>query len=83
MLYRKCSTGADLQISFAPHFNITTSKQYAVVKDGKVVRKTNSLKVAEETYLKECEKIHKHNEPISGEFKIGKHKLDKGVVKEI
>jgi len=83
VLYRKCSTGADLQISFAPHFNVQTSKKYAVVKEGVIIKKTNSLKVAEETYLKECEKIHNHDEPISGEFKIGTHRLDKGVVKAL
>jgi hypothetical protein len=45
-----------------------------------MVLKTDSLKLAEERYTKECEK---HYDDVHGRFMVGKHTIVNGVIKAI
>jgi len=49
-----------------------SSYTYFVTVEGSVVKKTNSFKVAEETYTGECKKKYDN---AHGRIKIGKHKM--------
>jgi len=49
-----------------------SSYTYFVTVEGSVVKKTNSFKVAEETYTDECKKKYDN---VHGRIKIGKHKM--------
>jgi len=49
-----------------------SSYNYFVYVDGEIIKKTNSFKIAEELYVKECEKKHDNGH---GRLIIGKHQL--------
>ena len=89
MIIRKCSQGHRVRIHRNTTPGITRTKKYKNVDeetitypsshnyfidvDGSVVKKTNSLKVAEETYTSECQKKHPDKEP-HGSLNMGVHK---------
>jgi len=50
-----------------------SSYDYFIDVDGEVVKSTNSFKVAEEEYTKECQKKHP-DKPAHGRLNMGKHK---------
>ena len=85
ILYRKSHKGKDVKIYYAPFsfdqdINISTEKKYIVWADGAVALKTDSLKSAEDEYTKQCKK---HYNDTHGRFQVGRHILDKGIVKTI
>ena len=89
MIIRKCSQGHRVRIHRNTTPGVTRTKKYTngseetiaypssydyfIDVDGSVVKKTNSLKTAEETYTSECQKKHPDTEP-HGRLNFGKHK---------
>ena len=89
MIIRKCSQGHRVRIHRNTSPGVSRTKKYKngtvetvtypssydyfIDVDGDVVKKTNSLKVAEETYTSECQKKHPEYEP-HGRLNIGVHK---------
>lgn len=63
---RKYRDGTTLTIEYP------SSHKYFITVEGKVVKKTNSYKVAEEVYTTECKK--KYNN-VHGRLVVGKHKM--------
>ena len=89
MIIRKCSQGHRVRIhrnttpgirrvktytdGTVEDITYPSSYDYFIDVDGDVVKQTNSLKVAEETYTTECQKKHPSKEP-HGRLNIGIHK---------
>jgi len=89
MIIRKCSQGHRVRIhrNTSPGISRTktytdgtvetitypSSYDYFIDVDGEVIKLTNSLKVAEEEYTKECKKKHP-DKPSHGRLDMGKHK---------
>ncbi len=63
---RKYSDGSTQSVEYP------SSYTYFVTVEGSVVKKTNSLKVAEEFYTDECKKKYDN---VHGRITIGKHKM--------
>jgi len=92
MIVRRCSQGHRVRVHRNTTPGVTRVKTYAdgttetlaypsaytyfVDVDGKVVKKTNSFKVAEEYYVDECAKKHGDGH---GRMLIGKHHIINGV----
>ena len=92
MIVRRCSQGHRVRVHRNTTPGATRVKTYAdgttetlaypsayayfVDVDGKVVKKTNSFKTAEEYYVDECEKKHGDGH---GRLVIGKHHVINGV----
>tara|TARA_R100001082_G_scaffold106724_1_gene79843 strand:- start:638 stop:1096 length:459 start_codon:yes stop_codon:yes gene_type:complete len=92
MIVRKCSQGYQVRLHKNTTPGLTrvktypdgseetltypSSYSYFVFVDGDVVKKSNSFKVAEESYVKECAKKHENGH---GRLIIGKHHLIGGV----
>ena len=75
-MYRNTTPGATRIRTYADSSTATveypSSKIYFVTVDSKVVKSTNSLKVAEEFYTTECKKVYSDTH---GRQLIGKHKM--------
>jgi len=75
-MYRNTTPGATRIRTYADSSTATveypSSKIYFVTVDSKVVKSTNSLKVAEEFYTTECKKVYSNTH---GRQVIGKHKM--------
>ena len=92
MIVRKCSQGHRIRIhrntskgakrtktykdGTVETLTYTSAYTYFLDVDGEIVKKSNSFKVIEEEYVKECAKKHSDGH---GRFIIGKHKLLDGV----
>ena len=93
MIIRRCSQGHRVRIhrNTTPNAKRTktypdgtvetltypSSYTYFIDVDGNIVKKSNSFKVIEEEYVKECAKKHSDGH---GRIIIGKHKLVDGIV---
>jgi hypothetical protein len=75
-MYRNTTPGATRIRTYADSSTATveypSSKIYFVTVDSKVVKSTNSLKVAEEFYTTECKKVYSNTH---GRQMVGKHKM--------
>jgi len=75
-MYRNTTPGATRIRTYADSSTASvsypSSKIYFVTVDSKVVKSTNSLKVAEEFYTTECKKVYSNTH---GRQVIGKHKM--------
>ena len=75
-MYRNTTPGATrirtYKDSSTASVSYPSSKIYFVTVDSKVVKSTNSLKVAEEFYTTECKKVYSNTH---GRQVIGKHKM--------
>ena len=75
-IYRNTTPGATrirtYKDSSTASVSYPSSKIYFVTVDSKVVKSTNSLKVAEEFYTTECKKVYSNTH---GRQLIGKHKM--------
>ena len=96
MIVRRCSQGHRIRIHRNTTKGVTRKKTYKdgtietltypssydyfLDVDGEIVKKSNSFKVIEEEYVKECEKKHSDGH---GRIIIGKHKLVDGVATEL
>lgn len=85
ILYRKSHKGKDIKIFFKPYefddeIPNSTAKKYIVWSGGKIHLKTDSLKVAEDEYTKECKK---HYKDVHGRYVVGKHSIVNGVIKNL
>ena len=73
LLYRNSSPGATRTRTYSDgtveEISYPTSKNYFIVTDGSVVKKTDSLKTAEDTYTDECAKkgYTPHGRAVIGE----------------
>ena len=92
MIVRRCSQGHHIRFHRNTSKGVTRKKTYKdgtvetltypssynyfLDVDGKIVKKSNSFKVIEEEYIKECDKKH---DDSHGRLIIGKHKLVNGV----
>tara|TARA_R100000458_G_scaffold21263_1_gene19022 strand:- start:3209 stop:3499 length:291 start_codon:yes stop_codon:yes gene_type:complete len=92
MIIRRCSQGHHIRLHKNTTPGITriktypdgsketlaypSSYKYFIDVDGKIIKKSNSFKVIEETYVKECAKKHSDGH---GRLIIGKHKLINGI----
>ena len=92
MIVRRCSQGHRVRVHRNTTPGATRVKTYAdgttetlaypsaytyfVDVDGKVAKKTNSFKTAEEYYVDECKKVHSDSH---GRVIIGKHQLIGGI----
>ena len=91
MLVRKCTKGHKIYI-FKPRTKENVSykfsddetvsfdaqnKSYIVTSDGAVVKRSNSWITAQSSYNTECKKYHSDT---MGALKVGKHKLENGIV---
>jgi len=88
MIIRRCSQGYNIRIHKNTNPGVTrvktypdgtketlaypSSYNYFVYLDGKIIKKTNSFKIAEELYTSECAKKHDNEH---GKLIIGKHQL--------
>tara|TARA_R100000781_G_scaffold53375_2_gene34858 strand:- start:456 stop:893 length:438 start_codon:yes stop_codon:yes gene_type:complete len=88
MIIRKSSQGEDIKIyrnnspgstkiknykdGTSHSIEYPTSYMYFITVDNDVVKKTNSLKVAEEFYTDECKKKYDN---VHGRILVGKHKM--------
>ena len=94
MLVRKCTKGHKIYI-FKPRTKENVSykfsddetvsfdaqnKSYIVTSDGAVVKRTDSFITAQSSYDVECKKEHSDT---MGALKVGKHKLENGIVIEV
>ena len=93
MIVRKCSQGHRIRIhrntskgakrtktykdGTVEALTYPSAYNYFLDVDGDIVKKSNSFKVIEEEYVKECAKKHSDGH---GRLIIGKHKLVDGVV---
>jgi|TARA_R100000995_G_scaffold8742_2_gene3767 hypothetical protein len=96
MIIRRCSQGHRIRIHRNTTKGVTRKKTYKdgtietltypsaynyfLDVDGEIVKKSNSFKVIEEEYVKECDKKHSDSH---GRIIIGKHKLVDGVATEL
>ena len=75
-IYRNTTPGATRTRTYKDSSTATvsypSSKIYFVTVDSKVVKSTNSLKVAEEFYTTECKKVYSNTH---GRQLVGKHKM--------
>ena len=75
-IYRNTTPGATrirtYKDSSTASVSYPSSKIYFVTVDSKVVKSTNSLKVAEEFYTTECKKVYSNTH---GRQEVGKHKM--------
>ena len=75
-IYRNTTPGATrirtYKDSSTASVSYPSSKIYFVTVDSKVVKSTNSLKVAEEFYTTECKKVYSNTH---GRQLVGKHKM--------
>ena len=75
-MYRNTTPGATRIRTYADSSTATveypSSKIYFVTVDSKVVKSTNSFKVAEEFYTTECKKVYSNTH---GRQMVGKHKM--------
>ena len=92
MIVRRCSQGHRIRLHRNTTKGVTRKKTYKdgtvetltypsaynyfLDVDGEIVKKSNSFKVIEEEYVKECSKKHSDGH---GRLIIGKHKLVDGV----
>jgi hypothetical protein len=92
MIVRKCAknhklyifrprTNANINVKYTlPDKEIidfdTQGKTFIVTLDGAVIKRSNSWKTAQSSYLVECEKLHSNS---TGELKRGVHKLVNGI----
>ena len=92
MIVRRCSQGHRIRLHRNTTKGVTRKKTYKdgtvetlaypssydyfLDVDGKITKKSNSFKVIEEEYVKECAKKHSDGH---GRIIIGKHKLVDGV----
>lgn len=92
MIIRRCSQGHHIRLHKNTTPGITriktypdgsketlaypSSYKYFIDVDGEIIKKSNSFKVIEETYVKECAKKHSDGH---GRLIIGKHKLINGI----
>tara|TARA_R110002012_G_scaffold76301_2_gene192628 strand:+ start:432 stop:722 length:291 start_codon:yes stop_codon:yes gene_type:complete len=96
MIIRRCSQGHRIRIHRNTTKGVTRKKTYKdgtietltypsaynyfLDVDGEIVKKSNSFKVIEEEYVKECDKKHSDSH---GRIIIGKYKLVDGVATEL
>ena len=96
MIIRRCSQGHRIRIHRNTTKGVTRKKTYKdgtietltypsaynyfLDVDGEIVKKSNSFKVIEEEYVKECDKKHSDS---NVRIIIGKHKLVDGVATEL